>query len=90
MKAIHVKDIEREGDDFGYVRPGKAAVYRLEPPLGDIEFVFVSTSTVLGAPETYAFHCDENGKVDDYGELEGSAKGVHSHADVLGFMGYEL
>lgn len=93
MKAIYLNDVARGGwqvSPNNVVNTGKAAVYRLEPPLGDIKYVFVSTATVLGRLETYAFASDEKGEVSNWCELEGSMKGDYSHEDVLAAMGYKL
>lgn len=78
------------------VAPGPCAVYELSEPLSwdrerpPASYVFVSTSTILGAPETYAFPCEPDGTVISWTELDGSAKGDVSHAAVLREMGYEL
>lgn len=90
MKAIYLNDVGRGGCTSGILEHGKAAVYRLEPPLGDIHYVYISTATIRGEPETYAFRSDDKGEVSDWCELGGSAKGDYTHADVLGFMGYSL
>lgn len=91
MKAIYLNDVAR-GDKKSsvYVRFGKAAVYRLEPAMGEIEHVFLSTSTVMGTPETYAFASDEKGQVSDWCELPCSMKGDVTHEEVLLNMGYEV
>lgn len=78
---------------------GNAALYKLNPPLQDVdpldnvvstvEFVIVSTSSFFGV-ETYIFPASENGEVLDWLELEGSERGVDSHARVLDNIGYEI
>ena len=78
------------------VTPGPAALYRLSEPLTcmwldkPFEYVFVSTSTVMGTPETYAFAADEAGDCLSWSELDGSQKGEATHAQVLAEMGYGL
>lgn len=75
---------------------GAAALYRLSKPYQyddekpPCEYMFVSTSCVLGTWETYAFPAVESGDCLSWGELPGSEKETRSHATVLGNMGYEL
>ena len=65
--------------------------YRCEPPyLGQYDHVRVSTAIVMGEPETYVFPCDEDGKVTDWGELDGSFKGACDVARAIAQMGYEV
>jgi len=45
------------------------------PTLEECEYVVVSATEVFGRPETYIFPSDENGKVTDWLELEGSFQG---------------
>lgn len=85
-KAVMIKDVSA---DF----MGRACLYRLSEPLGGYETVVVSALTSAfdtGQPETYIFGADENGKVLDWGELDGSQRGTTDHALVLGFAGYEI
>lgn len=85
-KATLVKNVEREVNSSN----GPASLYRLDPPKGDVEHVFVSTARVVGAWETYAFRADANGDVLSWSELYGSMKRYASHEEVLREMGYEL
>lgn len=80
---------------------GDAALYRVEPPLDGNDYVVVSAVDLAlrfptyGDPrpmqiETYIFAADENGKVEDYGELSGSMKGTLDHTEALLDAGYEV
>lgn len=78
------------------VQFGRAALYKLSEPYRyddekpPCEFMFVSSSTVMGEPETYAFAAKEDGDCLSWSELPGSEKGDASHAQVLRNMGYVL
>lgn len=80
----------------GSVTFGDAALYRLSEPYRyddekpPCEYMFVSTSCVLGTWETYAFAADEAGDCLSWAELPGSEKETLSHVTVLGNMGYAL
>lgn len=68
---------------------GHAALYKLSEPLEGHTFVICSAADVpFSGVETYIFPADEDGKIIDYGELEGSAQGTRSHAMVLRNAGY--
>ncbi len=68
---------------------GEARLYRLAPPLDGNEYVVVSaTNAMFSGPETYIFASDEAGKVDCYGELDGSFRGGLDHAKALRGAGY--
>ena len=75
---------------------GDARVYRLDPPMGEVEFVVVSAvmvETFFPAgemPETYIFPADETGEILNFGELSGSQKGTLQHATALQSAGYEI
>jgi hypothetical protein len=80
---------------------GQAHCYRLDPPLkwrdwrNDLEhaaeFVVVSATVAMySGPETYIFPSDENGKVINWGELDGSFKGALNHVTALRNAGYEV
>jgi hypothetical protein len=79
---------------------GHASLYRLDPPLGEQEYVIVSAVTLslsamlvyLGLPtiETYVFAADAEGTLQGWTELDGSMKGTLSHAEALGSEGYEV
>ncbi len=82
---------------------GRAALYRLDPPLsiekdwdketkGKItEYVIVSaTNAMFGGPETYIFPASADGEVTDWGELEGSYKGDYDHVVALAGAGYAV
>lgn len=81
---------------------GRAALYRLDPPLatkdyddeptGEAhEYVVVSaTVTPYSGPETYIFPADAEGKVTNWGELDGSFRGDLDHAEALRRAGYDI
>lgn len=85
MKAIFVKDLQWDGD---------AKLYSVEPHVsydeGKTASHVVVSKVNVWAHETYIFPADESGEVPDWGELEGSAKGEHSHESVLRAAGYEV
>jgi hypothetical protein len=90
VEAIHASGGDR------YVTPGDKAVYKLSEPYKGYddseptEYLYVSTASVFGSPETYAFPANEKGEVTSWTELPCSTKGDYSHADVLRDAGYEL
>lgn len=72
---------------------GQAFLYKLEPPLGNHQFVVVSAVDApfdTARPETYIFPADEDGNVIDWGELEGSYQGGKDHQEALKGAGYEV
>jgi hypothetical protein len=93
--ATFIKQVNGQGD---------GRVYRLDPPIecerwGDddekepasSEYVWVSAANVMfTGPETYIFACDAEGKVTDWGELEGSFRGGLDHAKALAGAGYTI
>lgn len=94
MIATFIKDM---GDEF----TGEARLYRLDPPMveknwddeevGKHEFVVVSaTNAMFSGPETYIFPSDENGKVTNWGELDGSFRGALDHERALRGAGYDI
>ena len=90
--ATYIKNL----DNFN----GVAKLYKLSDPLkfggdyegdpqGETSFIAVSAANAMfSGPETYIFPCDENGKVIDWGELDGSYKGGLSHETALTNAGY--
>jgi hypothetical protein len=83
--------------------PGAKAVYRLDPPLVEdpscldddpqpIKYVYVSTASIMGVPETYAFIWDPESKrpARPMLELGMSMRGNVTHAEVLANEGYEI
>jgi hypothetical protein len=74
-------------DDFR----GDAALYELSEPLGGHMFVVVSASDVpMSGPETYIFGANENGEIQDWGELPGSTPGIMCHNTALKNAGYQI
>ncbi len=79
---------------------GEARLYRVDPPLKvdpwddesseTTEYVISSASSVLGAPETYIFAADSEGKVTNWGELNGSEKGFLDCDRAIRGAGYDL
>ena len=66
-------------------------VYKLEPPMGDAEFVVVSACNVMfSGPETYIFKSTETGEILDWTEMNGSFKGGLDHDRALRNAGYEV
>ena len=81
---------------------GEQRLYRLSEPLiykawdedeEDIEYehVVVSAADVMfSGPETYIFGSDNQGKILDWGELDGSFRGQLDHAEALWRAGYRV
>lgn len=95
MIATFIKDLE------GY--PGKAKLYKVDPPMKydepwdddgppakETNFVVVSAASKLVTPETYIFPADENGEIEDWGEMDGSFKGAFDHERALRNAGYGI
>ena len=85
MKATFIKQLKK-----GF--KGDARLYKLDPPLLDIEYVVVSATIPVfgGGPETYIFKSSNTGEVKYWGELEGSFRGGLDHIKALAGMGYEV
>lgn len=84
-------------EDLSEHYQGRAALYRLEPPLSyynrdeDLEAEYVLVSAVIApfsGPETYIFPCDSEGNVKSWGELKGSYRGGLNHGEALRGAGY--
>lgn len=73
-----------------HVKQGEQVVVRVDPPLDGNEHLFVSESTVMGRPETYAFAWSEAGGVDDWLHLDISQEGFLSWRRVLRDAGYDV
>lgn len=76
---------------------GDAALYRLSEPMrygksAVCDHVIVSAVVAYGEPETYIFPASAESKNDpvSWGELDGSIRGVLSHAEALAGAGYEI
>jgi hypothetical protein len=80
---------------------GEARCYRLDPPLESdnlesgvidiVEYVIVSaTIAPMTGPETYIFAADENARILDWMELEGSYRGGLDHELALENAGYTV
>lgn len=75
---------------------GDARLYELSEPMEDydgneVSRVIVSAAIVpYSGPETYIFAADSQGKIADWGELEGSYRGGLDHAEALRGAGYEI
>lgn len=75
---------------------GRAALYRLDPPMSDYaghphEYVIVSAvvATVTG-PETLIFPAFESGVAASMSDMDGSYRGSLSHAAALQRAGYSI
>ncbi len=69
---------------------GEASLYALDEPLDGHSHVVVSaTLAPFSGPETYIFGADDKGEITEWGELDGSYRGL-SHATALQRAGYEL
>ena len=81
--ATHIRDLS----NF----TGQAALYRMEPPHEEHEFVIVSAVShpIIGV-ETYIFAADSSGAVTGWSELPGSFKGAMDHDRALNGAGYEV
>jgi hypothetical protein len=75
---------------------GHAALYRLSEPMTSFkgvqtDFVVVSSvCAMFSGPETFIFAADENGEVTDWGEMDGSTRGMYGHAEALEDAGYTV
>lgn len=62
-----------------------------DEPDGHTEFVVTSAADVMmSGPEAYIFPADADGKVIDWGEMEGSGKGDHDHEAAIRRAGWEV
>lgn len=89
-------------EDFGPSKKNPTRANRVDPPMSSyswdedeetqkFEFVIVSAADVIfSGPETYIFGADAEGKVLDWGELDGSFKGALDHEQALRRAGYEV
>src|SRR4030042_1439614 len=92
--ATFIKDL----DGF----KGEARLYKVSPPVkwggdydggdtGETKYLVVSgVYAMFSGPETYIFPADENGKVVDWGELDGSFQGGIDHVRALENSGYTV
>lgn len=92
MRATKIRDLEiaDRADAGGVITPGAKALYRMDPPLEGSEYVYASAATVLGRPECYLFACDQDGKVSNWTELDGSYQGGLSIETALRNAGYDV
>jgi len=73
---------------------GDARLYRCEPPMpgydGTLHDYIVVSAVAVGAfDETYIFPADEDGKVADFAEMDGSFRGDKDHERAIRDAGYE-
>ena len=62
-----------------------------DPPAKKTKFVIVSaTHVMLSGNETYIFPSNEDGKVIDWGELDGSYRGGLDHEEALRGAGFSV
>ena len=69
---------------------GDARLYRMDPPFQNNEYVVVSAVNTYSGPETFIFASDKNGRIDEWGELDGSIAGELDHAQALRNAGYAI
>lgn len=72
---------------------GDARLYSLSEPIGNKYSHVVVSATVVPfgiGPETYIFPADVDGKVIDWGELDGSFRGALDHEQALNDAGYSV
>lgn len=84
---------------------GNARLYKLSKPLKydrydfekeedvpeSTDYVIVSAiDAMFSGPETYIFAADSEGRVLDWGELEGSYRGGYDHEQALADAGYTV
>ena len=72
------------------ISPGESVVADMSPPLAGCRFIYISESTVMGRPETFAFPCAEDGTVTDWLEMDISQTGALSWRKVLEDAGYAI
>ena len=70
MKATFLRKIEGFED---------GRLYELQPPRGELQFILVSGIANAWGTETYIFPANAEGKITDWGELEGSFRGAVDH-----------
>ena len=92
MKDKIATQVKNVSDQFR----GHAAVFNMVPPMKDYngnewDHVVVSTATLpVTGVETYIFPSDSEGNVQNWIELEGSARGCDCHVEALLNAGYLL
>ena len=60
-------------------------------PIGKTKFVVVSAAMVpFSGPEVFIFPSDEDGKILDWMELDGSLKGTMIHEDAIANAGWKV
>ena len=68
-----------------------AYLYKLSKPLEELyDYVIVSAINNNFGIETYIFPANELGEITDWGELDGSQKGIVNPDRVLEDLGYEI
>lgn len=68
--------------------PADQKLWLLSEPLEGHTHVVTSAVTVLGEPETYIFASNEEGLIEEWGELDGSFRGELDHEQALRNAGY--
>lgn len=82
MQAKLIKIIE----DKGTVRQ---RLWLVTPKLEGHKYVITSEVKDKIAFETYIFPSDKNGNITDYGDLDGSMRGINCYKTALKKAGYE-
>jgi hypothetical protein len=71
--------------------PGRAALYRCDPPLNGETFVVASSADGGDGPEVLLLPATEHGEVASYSdELDGSYAGGHDHVEAFTRAGYRI
>lgn len=87
--AIRLEEIERRHTSpRGVVKLGPAAHYLLTEPHDGHTRIVISSSTVMGEPECYAFSTNSWSGGEGMSELSMSQKGTLDHDLILGEAGY--
>jgi hypothetical protein len=96
MKAEKIKDVSKNFRGKAWVYKVNPAVkydydYDKEEYIKETSYIVASAATVpLSGTETYLFPCDKDGKVLNWGELEGSSKGIYDCDAAIENAGYNV
>lgn len=65
-------------------------LYKMSPYYQGNEYVVLSQSNVMFSGwETYIFPSDQEGNILDWGEMEGSSRGLYNDSEILTGIGYK-
>lgn len=68
---------------------GDGELWEMSPPLEGSKFVVTSIAYAFQV-ETYIFPANEEGRITDWGELDGSEQGIGDHEVAIKNAGYEV